>query len=38
VLVGAVWGPLRNDPAGVQVTLKNMDDRLGRIEQTLNGK
>jgi hypothetical protein len=36
VLVGAVWGQLRNDPAGVQLTLKNMDDRLGRIEQTLN--
>ena len=34
VLVG--WGQLRNDPAGVQLTLKNIDERLGRIEQTLN--
>jgi hypothetical protein len=36
VLVGAIWGQLRNDSAGVQLTLKNMDDRVGRIEQTLN--
>jgi hypothetical protein len=35
LLLVAAWG-LRNDPAGVQLTLKNMDDRLGRIEQTLN--
>ena len=34
ILVG--WMQLRNDPAGVQLTLKNMDERLGRIEQTLN--
>jgi hypothetical protein len=36
VLVGAIWGQFRNDSAGVQLTLKNMDDRVGRIEQTLN--
>ncbi|MFZ1189166.1 MAG: hypothetical protein WAO16_09295 [Pseudolabrys sp.] len=34
MLVG--WMQLRNDPAGVQLTLKNIDERLGRIEQTLN--
>lgn len=34
VLVG--WRQLRDDPAGVQLTLKNIDERLGRIEQTLN--
>ena len=34
MLVG--WMELRNDPAGVQLTLKNIDERLGRIEQTLN--
>jgi hypothetical protein len=34
VLVG--WRQLRNDPTDVQLALKNIDERLGRIEQTLN--
>jgi hypothetical protein len=34
MLIG--WMQLRNDLAGVQLTLKNMDERLVRIEQTLN--
>jgi hypothetical protein len=36
VLVLAGWRQLRNDPADVQMALKNMDERLGRIEQSLN--
>jgi hypothetical protein len=36
VLVGPLWAYLIRDSAGVQATFKNMDDRLGRIEQTLN--
>jgi hypothetical protein len=36
VLVGPLWAYLISDSAGVQATFKNMDDRLGRIEQTLN--
>jgi hypothetical protein len=34
VLVG--WRQMRNDPTDVQLALKNIDERLGRIEQTLN--
>ena len=36
VFVGPLWAYLIRDSAGVQATFKNMDDRLGRIEQTLN--
>jgi hypothetical protein len=36
VLVGPLWAYLKSDSAGIQATFKNMDDRLGRIEQTLN--
>jgi hypothetical protein len=36
VFVGPLWAYLKSDAANVQATFKNMDDRLGRIEQTLN--
>src|SRR3954453_14008955 len=36
LLIGPLWAYLIRDSAGVQATFKNMDDRLGRIEQTLN--
>jgi hypothetical protein len=36
VLVGPLRAYLISDSAGVQATFKNMDDRLNRIEQTLN--
>ena len=32
----ALWAYLIRDSARVQATFKNTDDRLGRIEQTLN--
>ena len=36
VLVG--WRQMRNDPTDVQLALKNIDERLGRIDIAERGK